>query len=333
MLQLVLCALMGASASAVPGEPFPSKTTTVKTDDSQFNVAGRHVLPRNAKVALLRRAKVLGTSAAGEDGKTEDAVLEVSGTLELKAVTGGKVELRNVWIELTPECKSLYLADVRFIGGGGIRASSKGPSTADVFMEKVEFVEGASFSMSCAAGTITVTSTHSKGPVKLLGASRSERAESKAKIRVTGCKGGKPGSWRGMMGGLEVSGAKFALVQFCHLEGGTSRFADNGKLSFEGNNVRSQFTEFAYSRSGQFKRATISGCDFRSKEVAFLAPPNDGKTEKLSVKDCYFTAGTDGEAILKEQIRDARRSDETSAEVSLKKIKERPIGLGGSAGR
>jgi hypothetical protein len=323
----------GTARRTVPwGEPFPLKTTTVMVDDSQFFVRGRQVIPRKAKVVLLRRANVTGSGAVGEDGSEEAAVIEVSGTLELKAVTGGRVVLRNTWIELTPECRSLYLANVRFIGGGGIRPCSKGPSKADVFMERVEFIEGASLDMECSAGTLTITSTHCKGPASLRGVSRSEKAESKAIIRIVGCKGGAPGSWRGMMGGLTVSGAKSALVQFSHLEGGTSRFADNGKLSFEGNNVRSKVVEFAYSKPGQFKKAKISGCDFRSKVVAFEAPLAGGKIERLSVKDCWFSSGEDPEKILGEQVLDSSRDETTSTAVSLRSIKERPIGLGGKAG-
>lgn len=332
MLLLLVPLLLGSAASSIPGEPFPVTTTTVKTDDSQFHVQGRQQLPRNAKVALLRRAKIEGSSAAGPDGEVEDAVIEVSGTLELKAVTGGQVELRNVWIELTPECKSLYMTDVRFIGGGGVRASKEGASTADIYIEKVEFVEGAAFSLECSDGKVTVSSVHSTSPVSLVGAARSERAGSNANIRVIGCAGGRRGQWRGMMGGLTLSGAKAALVQFSHLAGGTSTFKDNGKLSFEGNNVRSKVTEFAYSETGKFKRATVSGCDFRSTEVHFLAPLNGGKTERVALKDCWFSSGTEPEKILADQVRDASNNDESSALVSLKKIKEAPVGLGGKAG-
>lgn len=330
MLSLLLAAIL--ALPVIPGEPFPTETTTVKVDGSHFFVRGRQVIPRNAKVALLRRAHVEGTGPKDDDGVMEPAVIEVSGTLEIKAVTGGRVELRNTWLELTPECRSLYLSDVRFIGGGGIRPSSKGPSTADIYIEQVQFVEGASLNLACSAGTITVSNVHCKEPVSLIGAARSEKAESKAKIRVIGCKGGSPGGWRGMMGGLTLSGAKSALVQFSHLEGGTSRFEDNGKLSFEGNNVRSQVIEFAYSKPGQFKKAKISGCDFRSKSVAFQAPLNGGKTERISIKDCWFSAGDDPAKIMADQVEDAARDENTSVEVSLKSLKERPIGLGGPAG-
>ncbi len=321
------------SVSAAPfGEPFPVKTVTIKVDDSQFFVRGRQVIPRKAKVVLLRRAKVTGSGAVGDDGEEESAVIEVSGTLELKAVTGGRVELRNTWIELTPECRSLYLTNVRFIGGGGIRPSSEGPSKTDIFMENVEFIEGASLNLECSAGTLTISSTHCKEPVSIVGASRSDNAESKAIVRVIGCKGGRPGGWRGMMGGLTISHAKSVIVQFSHLEGGISRFADNGKLSFEGNNVRSKLIEFAYSKPGQFKKAKISGCDFRSKEVAFQAPVDGEKTERLSVKDCWFSSGDDPEKILADQVLDRSRDEATSAVVSLRSVKERPIGLGGKAG-
>ena len=337
MLSLLLTTILAAAAlpgaGTIPGEPFPVTTTTVKVDGTHFFVRGRQVIPRNAKVALLRRAHVDGTGQKNDDGTEEAAVIEVSGTLEIKAVTGGRVELRNTWLELTPECRSLYLSNVRFVGGGGIRPSGEGPSTSDVYIEQVEFIEGAALHLECCAGTVTISSVHCKEPTILNGASRSEKAESKAKIRVIGCKGGRSGGWRGMMGGLTLSGAKSALVQFSHLEGGTSRFADNGKLSFEGNNVRSQVIEFAYSARGQFKKAKISGCDFRSKSVAFQAPLNGKKTERLSIKDCWFSVGDDPAKILAEQVQDSTRDENSSAEVSIKSPKEQPIGLGGPAGR
>ncbi len=321
---LALLPLLLAPAQEGP-QPFPDSTTTVKVDDSQFYVRGRQVLPRNAKVALLRKAKVDGNPGKGKDGATEDAVIEVSGVLEMKAVTGGNVVLRNVWLELTPECKSIYLSDVKFVGGGGIRASEKGPSTADIYIENVEFTGGATLALACSAGTVTISSVNANKPVALIGAARSERADSKANIRVLNCKGSK----RGMGGGLTITGAKSALVQFTHLGGDLSRFADNGKLSFEGNNVLSDTIEFEYTKPGQFKKAKVSGCDFRSKAVKFLAPLNGAKTERVSVKDCWFTSGTDAEEILARQVEDVTRNKESSAAVSLKKIKASPIGFGG----
>lgn len=337
-LTMLLTFLSLALVAAVPAVqegplPFPDSTITVKTDDSQFFVRGRCVLPRNAKVALLRRARVEGNPGKGEDGAVEEAVIEVSGTLELKAVTGGNVILRNVWLELTPECKSIYLADVNFVGGGGIRASEKGASTADVYIENVEFTGGATLSMACSAGTITVSSVHADAPAALIGAPRSERVDSKANIRVLNCQGGRRGEWKGMAGGLTMTGVKSAVVQFSYLGGKASRFADNGKLSFQGNNVQSKLIEFEYSRPGQFKKAAVSGCDFRSDEVRFLAPINGTKTERVAVKDCWFTSGTDAEAILTKQVLDTTRNEKSSAAVSLKKIKEAPVGLGGNASR
>lgn len=284
-LTMLLTFLSLALVAAVPAVqegplPFPDSTITVKTDDSQFFVRGRCVLPRNAKVALLRRARVEGNPGKGEDGAVEEAVIEVSGTLELKAVTGG-----------------------------------------------------ATLSMACSAGTITVSSVHADAPAVLIGPPRSERADSKANIRLLNCQGGRRGEWKGMAGGLTMTGVKSAVVQFSYLGGKASRFADNGKLSFQGNNVQSKLIEFEYSRPGQFKKAAVSGCDFRSDEVRFLAPINGTKTERVAVKDCWFTSGTDAEAILTKQVLDTTRNEKSSAAVSLKKIKEAPVGLGGNASR
>ena len=64
-----------------------------------------------------------------------------------------------------------------------------------------------------------------------------------------------------------------------------------------------------------------------------MAPINGTKTERVAVKDCWFTSGIDAEAILTKQVLDTTRNEKSSAAVSLKKIKEAPVGLGGNASR
>lgn len=306
-------------------QPFPTSTTTLKTEGALYFVRGRQEIPRNANISSLRKMKVHGLD--------EESVLEVSGTLELKAVTGGEVLLEDVWLELTPECRSVYLSHVTFTGKGGIRPSPKGPTEAKVFAESTEFKGGAELSMDCTAGSVSLNGVHAEKTVVLRGIARSDEAGSLLEIQLIGCKGReRGGGMKGFPEGLIVEGAKEVLCRNNYLAGDVSRFLNNGEVDFDGNTASSDDLEFIMEDPKDFKRVKVHNCDFYSPSIKFYAPGTGKKAQRLVLDHSWFESGLDPKAIKAAQIIDNDKDPENGVLVTFKKIVEIAMGLGGKPG-
>jgi len=320
-----ILAVSAGPAATREEQPFPTSTTTLKTDGALYYVRGRQEIPRNANIVSLRKMKVHAL-----DG---EAVLEVSGTLELKAVTGGEVLLEDVWLELTPECRSIYLSHVTFTGKGGIRPSPKGPTEAKVFAEATQFKGGAELSMDCTAGTVSLNGVHSEKPVVLRGIARSDEAGSLLELQILSCQSKeREGGDKGFPEGLIVEGAKEVLCRNNYLGGKLSRFLNNGEVDFDGNNARSEDLEFIMEEPKDFKRVKVHNCDFRSPRIKFYAPGSGGKAQRVTIDHSWFASGVEPEVIKPAQIIDNDVDPENGVLITFKKIVPLAMGLGGKAG-
>ncbi|TDJ74579.1 MAG: hypothetical protein E2O39_04700 [Planctomycetota bacterium] len=317
--------LSAAYAVGLEEKPFPTSSTTLRTDGALYFVRGRQAIPRNAKIVSLRKMKVHGLG--------EEAVLEVSGILELKAVTGGEVILEDVWLELTPECRSLYLSHVSFTGKGGIRPSPRGPSKAKVFVESTKFTNGAQLLMDCTGGSISLNAVHATEPVVIRGIPRSDKAGSTLELQILSCQGKeRNGPYKGFTAGLIVEGVKEVLVRNNYLGGKLSRFLNNGAVDFDGNNARSVDLEFIMEYPKDFKRVKVHNCDFRSQRVKFYAPGTGKKAQRLVIDHSWFDTGTEAAVIKAAQIIDNDVDPSNGVLVKFKKIVPIAMGLGGRAG-
>ena len=311
-----------AQAAFGQGEPFPvSKTTTLKTDGLVFHVEGRQRIPSNVKIASWRAIEIRGQGG--------EAVLEVEGVLELKAVTGGRVQVRDVWIEPMPECRSLYLANTTFHGSGGIRPSPEGPCAPQIYMEFLELGPGTSLELDMTAGSVDLQASIARAPVRFTGLRPSPKKPNGTKVEVLTCKSKKKG---GLNGGLLVEGMRDVLVRNCDLAGERTAFVDCEKLDFDGNNSRSRLTEFRHSDYGGLKKTKIHNCDFRSPRVVTWTPvKTEGRAERLLMDHCWIGGWTDPDSILAEVIEDSSRDPTSGVRVDFRKLRERPFGLGGMA--
>jgi len=316
LLALLSLSLAGSPAAPRAQEPFPTESTvTLREDGKLWHVRGRRTIANPVKVSSLRSAKIQGL-----DG---EAVLEVSGILELKAVTGGFVTLENVWIELAPDCKELYLSRCWF-HGGGVRASERGPTQAKIFVENSIFRDGAGFSPSMSGGSIDVQRTNSSEPFELQGIAQSEKVANKTSASFMGCKLAK---------GLQVVGVLELLVRNCDLAGDAVTLLDCPRLHFDGNNVRTERMMLAHSEPGRFARTQVGNCDFRCDVLELRAPPRGDKSEPVLFDHCWFRGRIEPLVIRRELILDQLRDPTSAAVASFRKTSAGALGLGGREDR
>jgi len=307
-------------------KPFPLKTTTLKRDGAVYTVEGRVRIPRSQTIVSLRHMKLKGIGP--------DAVLEVAGKLEMKAVTGGAVTIENVTIELLPDCKELALTSATFTGTSGLRSSEEGPNSAKVYLSSTKFRGKAACDLKMSGGRVDLHQSHSDSPVRIMGVHPSEKNRAKLTVRLLSNNGTENGRPTGLMGGLFLTGAWDASITSCDMAGAHSVIANNRGLLFAANNMRSKLAEFRQDAPKAFARTKIQNSDFRGPDTLFFAPVNPAKPDKLTriiLDGCYFQRRTDSDIIRDLLIRDSGREPKSGMLVTFKKISERPRNLGGKA--
>lgn len=291
-------------------EPFPTKSAEYKTDGIELRVEGRTRIPRNADVISLRQGRITGVS---------DAVIEVAGYLELKCVTGGNMVLSNVWIELLPECKEIYLSGVVFEGNGGIRPSEEGACRARVYMERTTFKPGTGFELASTSGKLTLSGVTSRVPFVVRGEAKDEKGANQTELQVLSMKA---------YGGVVVENVRKTLVTMSMIGGEESSFTDCESLELLTNHTRSERLKLSQTEPGKFGRTKIKNTDFLSKEIVFAAPPKKpGKAERVKFEVCYFQDADTPEAVRNRIVLDFGRDEGVAVLATFKKLQERPLGL------
>lgn len=304
-----------ALAGLVPAlaqERFPTdKTVELGEDGKRWFVRGRQTIASAVSVTSLRATMI--------QGYDEECVIEVAGSLTLKAVKGGKTLLENVWIELTPTTKELHLISCEF-KGGGIRPAANGATSAKVYCDGVTFDSKANCSFKFAAGSLDSYNGGSVQPLVIQGVPQSDKAGNKAKVALQASS---------LDGGVTVEGIADVLVRNCGVGGARTRFADWSALDFDGNHAYSVLTEFVQPAYGRFRGTHIHNVDFAGEKIEFRCPAKGDKVEKLLVDHCWFRGLTEPETILTSMLLEHSRDAAIGVEIGFKRICPAPLGLGG----
>ncbi len=319
---LVFSAFTSQASLASAQIPFPvDKNQRLEELGEAFKVTGRMRIPRRLSLEAMRAITITGEG----DGAT----LEISGSVKMRAATGGQIEFRNVWVEVTPECREISLANCIFKGRGGVRPSPDGPSDAKIFFEAVEVEHSASMTIEASGGSLLMDRCYLDGALVLRGIPRSETVKSGFTISVYGSSGKEEsGRVRGLLGGITVEGIKDGTIRTCDMAGPQALFIDNRKLTFDGNNVRAKRAEFRNTVNSGFDGLKISKTDFRGDKLVLSSPLQEQRLERLMFDNCYFRGVEDLDTIRKEMLEDAENS-ESSAVAVLRDVRSQPSGLAG----
>jgi len=308
---LSLAVLLSVAGPGVAqSQAFPTKSTTFKTDGLEFEVGGRTKIPRNADVINLRHCRIVGKG---------DAVLDVSGYLELKCVTGGNTVLKDVWIELAPDCKELYLSGVVFEGSGGIRPSEAGPSRARVYMEATRFKSGTSFLFETTSGKVTLSGCTTQGPFTVRGRAKDAKGGNKTELQILNLNAYE---------GITIENVRKSVVISSMIGGKESNFIDCEALNFASNLAKSEIFTFTQTRPKKFGKTKIKSTDFLAKSILFSAPAKKpGQAERVRFDGCYFEDGYTPEGVRARIITDIGKDEKVAVLATFKKLQEKPLGL------
>lgn len=314
---LLTSSALGSLASAQA--PFPvDKNQRLEEVGDSFTVTGRMRIPRRVSIEAMRAITI--------QGQGDGATLEISGKVNMRAATGGQIEFRDVWVELTPECKEISLSNCIFRGRGGIRPSPDGPCDAKIEFERVEVEHTASLTLEASAGSVLMDVCYLDGPLVLRGVSRSETVKSGLTIAIYGSSGKVQGRVRGLLGGITVEGIKDGTIRACDMAGPQALFVDNRKLFLDGNNARAKVVEFRSTAADGLGGLKVSKTDFRGKVV--LSSPLQEKPQRLLFDNCYFRGLGDLDTIRREMLQDSENS-ESGVQASVRDLRDQPHGFAG----
>lgn len=309
-LVLVLLAVLFSGQGRGEAIPFPTRSATFKKDGLRFEVNGRVVVPRNADVISLRQGTIVGRSSA---------VIEVSGYLEIKCVTGGNMVLKDVWIELTPECKEVYLSSIVFEGSGGLRPSAQGPSRARIYMEATTFKPGTSLRHDSTSGKLTFSGVTSRGPFAIHGRAKDEKGSNQTELQILNMNA---------YGGLSVQDVRKTVVTMSMLGGKESSFVNCATLGFATNHAKSEVLRFSQSKPKNFGKTKIKNTDFYTQRVIFAAPAvKPGKAERVRFDGCWFLDADTPQSVRSRIIQDVGQDENIAVLATFKKLQKRPLGL------
>ena len=322
MVLLRPLALFLLAPLAATQTPFPTEQNArLEELGTVFTVSGRMRVPRRVSLECFRSVKI--------QGKGDDATLEISGNVKMRAATGGKIEFVDVWVELTPECKEITLGDVIFKGKGGIRPSPDGPIDMKIELERLEIDNTAAMTLEAAGGSILMDGCWTRGPLTIRGVPRSATTKSGLTLAIYGSSGEVERRIRGLLGGVTIEGLKDGTLRTCDIAGPQALFLDNRKLAIDGCNLRAKRVEFKNTAPGGFAGLKITKNDFRAAKLVLVSPPQAEKQERLSFETCYFRGLEDIDTIRKEMLEDALNSESGALGV-LKDIRATPMGLAGT---
>jgi hypothetical protein len=310
--------LVLTAAAHAQREPLPvGKSIELKEDGRRYTVEGRVRIAGDTSIGVLKAAEI--------EGLGQDAVIELSGALSLKANLGGKVELENVWIELQPDARELALSDVRF-RSGGVRCTERGVRAPKILAVEAWFQAKAGFDLAVYGGEIDLQQCSFSLPLSIKGLAESDKIPNKTDLELIGA--------RGIHLGLTIDGVKNVTVRHCDIAGDLALLSNWGKLTFDGNNVRTPRIEFAQPAYGRFSGATvIKNCDFHCDEITFKCPTDGDKAEKFTLDHNWYRGLTDTKAIVERIVVDHTRFPRVGIEIDCKRTTKGRLGLGGSTER
>jgi hypothetical protein len=303
--------LWGAPLAAQ--QPLPvDRSVVLKIEGAEYTVEGRVVIDRRFNLASQRAITIRGIGA--------DPTLVVAGSFEAKAVLGGANRFENLTIELAPECRKLYLANVDWISGGGIRTAEGAPSSAIVFGEHLKM--SSRIEVEMLAGSIDLQASRFSAPVVVRGLTQSERKPNATSVKLLTNKDG-------FLAGLEISGVADALVRHNLLAGPKVLLERVASFDLDGNLVRCDLLALRAERYTGFQKSKVRNCDFYGARVQIFAPAEGDKRLRLTMQHCWFRGLTDPEAILEQLVSDGTRNPECGVLASFTRISAQPLGLGG----
>lgn len=284
----------------IPEKPFPvARTVVLRDTDCLYIVDGRQVIPPGIEITGQKGIRIVGRNGA---------VLEVRGALVVHGISGTKVSVSGVRIELPDAVQQVHLDHCDF--GGGALVTPEGKATAG--MITVENCEDLAVNVALTKGKLNLMSLQTSKKVRIRGASVSDEA-STAYGMVYTCR---------LHGGLEAENFGDLTVRTSLLSGSPVVLKNNRTLLVDGNRVESSLT-IEHTQAGQFKGTTFTKCDLLTSTLRFFAPADPAKGDTLILDKCWFQGETDADAIGK-IVQDSADDPQNNVKVKVKNPLERP---------
>lgn len=301
--------LVVAGAAFAEDKPLPlAKSTTLPSGGSYF-VEGRQEIVWGQEISIQK-----GTRLAGQG---ENAVLVVSGALQVRGIFGDSVKIDNLTIEVSEKCERVHLESVD-LNGCAIRTVPDKACDARIHLEEVR-LDGCPVELTLKKGEVTILNSRTKGPVKIV-AVPEEGKRTAVSAFVNACNVDRD---------FYAEGIDSLVVRACLFSGTKIGFKDCAELAFDANIVKSPSILFEQTQPGGFRKTALQKSDFHGCKLVFKVPRADPKKDNIPCDKCWFQGRTKKEEILGKDIVDGTTDETTGAFIVFRKINERELMLGG----
>jgi hypothetical protein len=302
---LRLCPLAAAEPPAAPREiPLPTSRTTVLKDTSVvYVVEGRQTIPPGVEITGQK-----GIRIRGKDG----AVLEVKGGFVVHGIAGTQVLISGVRIEPAESVQQIHLDECKM--QYATVATAEGKTTGGMItIENCNFSSAKGVDVAMTAGKLKIMSVIGSFGARIKGVDP-ESGTNRVQAMVYVCK---------LTGGLEIENVYDVVVRSTLLGGTPMLLRGNRTLLFDSNRVSASPLVIEQPRIGEFGGTTITKCDFHMQTLRIFSPAEEGKGDVVALDKCWFSAGTDADAIGK-VIEDAADDPKNGVKVRLKNPNAKP---------
>ncbi|MCK6459219.1 MAG: hypothetical protein L6Q95_04910 [Planctomycetes bacterium] len=307
---LLLLALGSAAASADESKPLPLAKSVILPSGGTYHVEGRQEIVQGQELSIQK-----GTLLQGQG---ENAVLVVSGALQVRGIFGSPVKIENLTIELSEKCERLHLESVE-MRTCTIRTPEGKACEARVHLEEA-ILDGVPLDLRLRKGEVTILNSRTKGPVKIVAVPEEGKAQAPVEAFVNACNVDRD---------FHAEGLLSMVMRACLISGNAIAFKDCETLTFDANIAKGPSILFEQSKAGGFKKTIVQKTDFHGCKLVLKAPRDGAKKDNIPVDKCWFQGRTKKDEILGRDIQDGHTDEKTGAYVVFRKINERELMLGG----
>lgn len=303
---------LAAAGFADDAQPLPVRASVILPSGGNYYVEGRQEIRWGQELSVQKETVIRGRGAG--------ATLVVRGALQVRGVKVKKVVIENLEIEVAERCERVHLDNV-VLRHCAIRTAKQKPSEARVHVESSELVE-TPIELSLLKGEVTILASDIKGPITLVGVKEEKDQRRPPPVRLLL-------NTSNTNRDLVIDSLKHVVIRGNGIYSPKCSFTDCAELSFDGNVVKNPGVLIEQREAGKLKKTLISKCDFHGSVVTLKAPRDGKKKDKVPVDKCWFNGRTKAKEIVGKDIRDGSIDEANGAYAVMRKINERPLGIGG----
>ena len=292
-------------------EPLPlDRSSKLKGED--YFVEGRRTLPRGFKLVCLKDVLIRG--------RGKGATLVIEGSLETQGIRDHEVVFKDVTVELAPAYQTARFQFTVFEGTARLATGKDKPASGKLELLDTHFEGAARFDVAFSHGAIELMRTSSVQRVRIRGTDPKKQLKFHCFSSYREYE-----NVSGLHGGFEIEGVYDARVRWTRVGGDLAKFHNCGAVVLEACLLDADTVQLSSDRAGRLAKTKFLKCDVYSDTLVFRAPREKGKSDRITLANCYFRGASDAKSVLRSRVEAPKH-----VKVTVKSLLKSPKKLSGT---